>query len=388
MATQYIEFDTTAQNLFADLRTQILTSTDWARLTPDTTLLVTGGATVAGATSLPFAATAGSGLAVGSVIMIDDGATREWRTITAIAATTITVAAMTFAHASGTAIRWGSELYKATTTRGAQMVIDLNDAALSLTGALVSCAVYQSHDGTNAGTPSANGVGRSQRFLYWRTGAGTATQTLHVVLSVGKEHFFLSIEGPRGSEIGAVNGQYGSLKNYVFLCDLVPYDVGDTTPVVFSGGNATNDVNGSFTNFSHIGYVSKSLSGTANWAPARLATLDFPKGGWGDTLNVQRQRQTDNKFMLSPYVVFLDDTGMRGRLSSFFFAGFNWPDNNYEVPPPPVGTKVQYQGDWYKLITVSKSEAARNCWAQFGAVVQSNGSLYARSVVVAVPCLP
>jgi hypothetical protein len=388
MATQYIEFDTTAQNLFADLRTQILTSTDWARLTPDTTLLVTSAATAAGATSLPFASTSGSGLAVGSVIMIDDGATREYRTITAITATAITVAAMTYAHASGIPIRWGSELYKGTTTRGAQMVIDLNDTPLAANGTALSMAIYQSHDGTNAGTPSMNGVGRAQRYLYWRVSAGAATHTLHVVLSVGKEHFYLSIEGPRGGETGSANGQYGSLRQYVFLCDLVPYDVGDTTPVVFAGGSSTAAADGAFTNFSHIGHVSKNLAGTGNWAPARLATLDFPKGGWGDTLNLQRQRQADNMFMLAPYVVFLDDTGMRGRLSSFFFAGFNWPDNNYEVPPPPVGTKVQYQGDWYKLLPVNKSEASRNCWAQFGAVTQSNGTLYARSPVVAVPCLP
>lgn len=388
MAMHYVEFDTTSQNLFADLRTQILTSTDWARLTPDTTLLVTSGATAAAATSLPFASTTGSGLTVGSVIMIDDGANREYRAITAITATTITVAALTYAHASGTPIRWGSELYKATTTRGAQMVIDLNDAVLTATGGGLTAAVYQAHDGTNAGTPSTNGVGKSQRYLYWRTNAGAATHPLHVVLSVGKEHFFLSVEGPRGGETGTLNAQYGSLKNYIFLCDIVPYDVGDTVPVVFAGGQSTNTWDGAFTNFSHVGHVSRNLANTGNWAPARLATLDFPKGGWGDTINYQRQRQADNKFILSPYVVFLEDTGMRGRLSSFFYAGWNWPDNNYEVPPPPVGTKVEYQGNWYKLLAVNKSDGARHCWAQLGAASQASGTLYARSPIVAVPCLP
>src|SRR5688500_1107936 len=120
MGTHYVEFDTTVQTLFTDLRTQILTSSDWSRLTADTILLSTSGATAVNATSLPFTATAGSGLAVGSVIMIDDAGAREYRTITAMTATTITVAAMTYAHATGTAIRAGNELYKAVTTRGAE----------------------------------------------------------------------------------------------------------------------------------------------------------------------------------------------------------------------------------------------------------------------------
>lgn len=380
MALHYIEFDTNPQALLQDLRTQILTSTDWARLTPDTILLNTSGATAAGATVLPFANTTSSGLSIGSVIAIDDGTTRESRTITNMTATTITVAAMSFAHAAGSAIRQGNHLYKATTTRGADMVIDLNDSHLAVTDANLQMAIYRAHDGTT-------GQNKMSRYLYWRTNAGAANNPLHVTLSLSKEHFFLGIEGPRVGEAGAQNGTYGSLKGYVFLSDLVPYDVADTNPVVFAGGQSIAAADGSFANSSHIGHLSEDLDGVEFWTPTRLATLEFPKAGYGDVVNFQRQRRIDDTFTLAPYVAFTDDTGMRGRLSSFFFAGFNYADQ-FDVPIAPTNTKVEYQGQWYKLIAVSKSDSARHCWAQFGATTQNAATTYTRSPVVAVPCLP
>ena len=382
MATHYIEFDSNSQNLLADLRVQILTSSDWSRLTPDPALLATSAATNANATSLPFVDTSASGLSVGSMIMIGDGATREYRAITAMTATTITVSAMTYAHAIGTSVRWGQEVYRCTTTRGADMVIDLTDSQFLVNSSQLSAAVYRSHDGLV-------GSGKSTRYLYWRTNAGAITHPLHVTLSISKEHFFLMIEGPRPGETGALDGTYGSLKNYIFLCDVVPYDAGDAVPVVFAGGSAMNTYNGAFTNFSHTGNVSASLDGESSWVTSRLATLEFPKVGFSDAFNVQRQRAIDNQYVLSPYVVFQDDSGMRGRLNSFFFAGFSQADTgSFEVPVPPIGTKVEYQGQWYKLLTVNKSDSSRHCWSQFGASTQSTGGTYSRSPVVAVPCLP
>lgn len=381
MATHYVEFDTNSQALFQDLRTQILTSTDWARLTPDTVLLNTSTATAALGTSLPFAATAGSGLAIGSVISIGDGAVREYRTITAITATAITVAAMTYAHPQASPIRWGNEVYKATTTRGADMIIDLNDAHLAVTDANLKMAVYRSHDGLV-------GTDKSLRYLYWRSTAGAANHPLHVILSLGKEHFFLSVEGPRGGETGAANATYGSYRNYVFLNDVTPYDPGDI-PVVFAGGSYPNSASAAFTIFSHIGHTSRNLAGITPWAQARLETLEFPKAGYQDTFNVQRLRALDSKYIFSPYVVFLDDTGMRGRLNSFFFAGYNQPDlGSTDVAPPQVGAKQEYQGNWYKLLAVNKSDSNISCWNQFGAANQANSTTFQRSPVVAVPCLP
>lgn len=381
MATHYVEFDTNSQALFQDLRTQILASTDWARLTSDAVLLNTSGSTSAGGTSLPFANTAGSGLVIGSVISIGDGAVREYRTITAITGTSITVAAMTYAHPSASPIRWGNELYKATTTRGAEMVIDLNEVHLSAVGIGLSAALYQSHDGTT-------GVGKSLRYLYWRPSAPGAATPLHVILSLGKEHFFLSIEGPRPNESGAVSTTYGSLRNYIFMSDLVPYDAGDTNPVVIAGGQPTANADASSVALSYLGHASESLDGAALWVPTKLLTLDLPRGGGAEVPNVQRQRSIDGKFIFGPYVAFQDDTGMRGRLSSFFFAGISQPDSAFDVPPPPIGTKQEYQGEWYKLLAVNKTDASRNAWNQFGLTSNGGTGTYLRSAVVAVPCLP
>ena len=100
MALHYAEFDTTQQNLYADLRTEILKSSDWTRLgSADTVILTTTVAIAAGATTLTFASTTVPGLAVNSVIRIDNGASREYRTVTAMAATTLTIAATSFAQA-------------------------------------------------------------------------------------------------------------------------------------------------------------------------------------------------------------------------------------------------------------------------------------------------
>lgn len=378
MGTHYAEFDSTLQTLLADIRTRLLTSTDWARLTSDAILLNTNAGTSASATVLPFVTTGGSGLGLGSVIMIDDGALREYRTITAITGTSITVANLTYAHASGTPIRSGNELYKATTTRGAQMVVDLMDSHVTATSMALNCAIYQTHDGTTGGP-------KVQRYLYFRHNAGAASHPLHVTLSVGKEHFFLAVEGPRASEPGAPS-TVGAHRSYIFLSDLVPYDVGDTIPTVFAGGSGTNANVNSFGQLDHEGAVSKSLSGAGSWSPARLATLEFPKIGFTEGVSYQRQREVDGMFILAPYVVFHNDSGMRGRLSSFFYAGLNMTDTP-DAPLPPVGSKIEYQGAWYKLVAVNRSDGNRNVFAQFGAASQG-ASTSGRSPVVAVPCLP
>lgn len=377
----YTEFDTTPQNLMADLRSAILTSTSWSRLTPDTVLLTTSAATTANATVLPFTDTTPAGLAVGRNIMIDNGATREYRTITAMTATSITVAAMTYAHSAATQIRWGYDLYKATTTRGADMIVDLSDQPVQ--PHMMTLAAYRSHDGTT-------GVGWAQRWLYWKYTTGTWTMPLHVTLSLSKEHFFLAIEGPRAGEASPASGNYGSQKQYFFLCDLVPYyGTADSVPTVVCGGQMVNHSDSSYANMSHLAAISRNLANTAWWAPARLQTLEFPQGALGMSLNVQRQSALDSKFVLSPYVVFLDDTGMRGRLSHIFYAGNSMADNA-EVPLPSLNAKVQHEGQWYKLINANRSDgrSERHIWGPLGAANNSAGTIYMRSPVIAVPCLP
>lgn len=378
MATHYAEFDSNSQSLMADIRAQILTSTDWSRLTGDTVLLNLSGATVATATVLNIANTAGSGLAIGSIIMIDDGANREYRSITAITGTTITVAALTFPHAAGAPIRKGNEVYKATTTRGADMIIDLMDTALATTGFSLGAACYVTHDG-NVGT------GKTLRYLFWRNNAGLQAHPLHVIVSVGKDHFFLSIEGPRVGETGAAT-TFGSLRAYIFMSAIEPYDPADT-PVVFAGGSPFNGPGNAYSQGDGGGNVSKSLSGASLWSPAKLQTLETPKIGDGTSVSVQRQREVDGAFVLGPYVVFHDDTGMRGRLTSFHYAGPSYTDTP-EAPVPPMGSKTLYQGQWYKLLPVSKGDGSRSSWAQFGSSIHTSSVNYARTPIVAVPCLP
>lgn len=384
MALHYSEFDSNSQSLLADLRTQILLSSDWARLSPDTVLATSTLAITAGTSSfVTVADTSGLGLSVGSVIAIDNGVLREHRTLTGVTATQLQFGTnLVFAHSLGAQVRLGNNIYKAITTRGAEMVVDLSDSALETIDSQLAMAIYASHDGTT-------GVGKALKYISWRYLENTASHThpLHVTLSCGKEHFFLMIEGPRPGETGAVHAQFGSFRNYFFLSDVVPYDEEDTIPIVFAGGANMISTNASVPFNSHLGYMSKNLAGTAHWTPARVASLQFIQGGDTAVLNLQRRRQLDDRFILAPYVVFGDESGMRGRLQSFFFAGIN-QSTDYAIAPPPLGDKVQYQGLWYKLLAVNKGDGNRAAWGPLGAVGNESTTTYLRSVVVGVPCPP
>lgn len=311
MPLHYAEFDTTQTNLLADLRTHILTSTDWTR--PN-------------ATGKP-------------------------------------------------------SLYKATTTRGAEMIFDLEDSALDTYR--MNMAVWRTHDGTA-------GTGQSLRWLYWRPSAGASTNPLHCIVSVSKEHVFISVEGPRANESGAVNSTYGSERNYFWMSDVVPYFGSDTVPVVAAGGQMASTTYASVSNGSHELNVSRNAAGLTTWPKAKLLTPSFPSVYGSETVNATRSAKADNQVYLFPYVVFEDADGMRGRLSSFFFAGLSHSDS--DVTPPAIGSKVQYQGSWYKLLAVSKGNGSSSSssivnWGQFGAALNTSSNPF-RSPIVAVPCLP
>lgn len=308
MSLHYVEFETTQANLLADLRTQILTSTAWAR--PN-------------AGSRP-------------------------------------------------------DLYKATTTRGADMIFDLSDAAIGVNN--LNMAVWRAHDGTT-------GTDKTVRYLHWRQTGGATTNTLNCVVSISKEHVFISIEGPRPSQSGPVSANYGSPRRYFFMNDLVPYHGNDTTPVVVAGGSPFNSGSSLVAQSNYNVHVSRNWANSASWAPAKLLTLDFPAAYDAATLNVTRQTSADSKHYLAPYVVFGDESGMRGRLASFFFAGYNVADT-LELAVPPVGTRVQYQGQWYKLLAVSKgTDVSGPYWDQFGSASNTTATTFHRSPVVAIPCL-
>ena len=388
MALTYTEFDSTVQNLISDLATAILVSSDWARITPTASQLTTSALAAAAATSLTFTSTAGPGWAIGNVIRIGafGASDTEYRTITSISGTSIGFSGgLVFSHASGTSIFWGNEVMKCTTTRGADMIVDLNDVALSPSApngwGSLNLAAWTSHTGTV-------GTNKASRWLWWKSTAAARTDPLHVVLSAGKEHLFFSIEGPRVGETNPDSATIGSMRTYFVIGDMTPYHASDTNPCVFVGGTMTNTTTSSFTNNNHLGQLSKTHAGTVGWNLCRLLTLAFSGSGnfASSGHNVQRQTTGDGNYYLGPYVCISDADGFRGRLTSFFNAGTtDWADFNAPGPVPPVGAKVTYSGKTYKLLAVNRYGGASNvAWGVFGAA-NNTTSQPSDSVIVAVP---
>lgn len=312
MPTIYSEFTTNGNNLLADIRTAILTSTDWSR--PN-------------AGSLP-------------------------------------------------------NLLKCTTTRGADMIIKLDEAAITQQRMAVSA--FRTHDGTT-------GVDKVVRYLKWKyNSSGTlATMPIRCIVSAGKEHLFISVEGPRPGEDGTDHAQYGSIRNYVFFSDVVPYfeSPDDVNPcVAFGGGRTVESANADWINGSFTVVLSRTRTGTSiePWPTARLTMLDASQV-LGLSYPVQRQTANGTTF-LSPYVVFEDRDGIRGRLSSFFFGGFNFADAQ-DAPILSAGSKVTYNGSPYRLLAVSKGGGASNerAFDAFGPASNQSGGTHYRSPIVAVP---
>jgi hypothetical protein len=380
MALTYAEFDSTPQTIVYDLRQAILASSDWAKINTQVNYGPTTAAAAVAATTVTMGST--TGIVVGQTIRIgpEGGATTEYKTVSAVTATVVTFAGQGLAYAqpSGTVIYSASEILKATTTRGAQMVVDLVDGFAESHN--LNMAVWQSHDGTT-------GAGRSPRYLYWRTGASGFAMPLHCIVSASKEHLFISIEGPRANETAANSATLGSLRNYFFIDDLVPYHASDTTPVVIAGGTSPAAAAASAANNSYTAHASRNIANNASWSQAKLLTLDFPSCASSETVQVLRQSSGDGKYYLSPYVCFGDEAGLRGRLRSLLHAGFNYADT-LEAPTPPIGQKITYEGQTYKLLAVNKSEGGTRTWGQLGSAANDSTTTFHRSAIVAVPCTP
>lgn len=275
-------------------------------------------------------------------------------------------------------------LYKATTDRGADMIFDLEDAAITLYKFTIG--VWSAHDGTT-------GTNKNTKYLNWRatgtgTGAATATMPLYVVVSAGKNHIYISVEGPRPNDPSASTAASGSVRNYFFMSSLLPYHATDTQPVVVVGG-APTDGNGyaSVTNNNHQVQTSKGRNTTMAWSNGKILSLDFPTMFTADTIAVTRPCAFDNNYYLTPYVLFDDTDGIRGRLTSFHFVGYNTTSDAAEIAAAPVGTRVQFDGQWYKLLAINKSDGSsgNSTWGPFGSITNSGSAAY-RSIVVAVPC--
>lgn len=268
-------------------------------------------------------------------------------------------------------------LFKCTTTRGAQMAIDLNTTAVDLNK--MSLTAYRTHDGTTAVDPTVSFI-RHKRT----TGGAFATNTYHGFVSAGKEHFFLYIEGPRAGETGADSATYGSLRNYVFLNDLVPYHAADTTPAVVLGGPQTNVAPTLVANMHQV-RVSRNAADSLAWNPGHLTSLQFPMIAAANFMNEKREAVSDSgNFYMSPYVLWDNTDGERGRLASFFYAGSTFADV-LEATVPPIGQNVTYGGATYKLIQVNKSDTSEQAWGPLGLAANAGAALMNYSPVIAVP---
>lgn len=380
----YAEFDTTQQNLISDLLDNITASASWSKINSTTALVSTTASVAAGATVLTASsgAWASAGIGIGSVVRIGakGAADTEYRTVTATAATTITVAALTYAHASGTNVYDGHEILKATTTRGADMIVDIMDSHISVAGLALPIACWRSHTGAMGG-----GTGRTGRFVPWRlTGTPTATNLIHCIVSASKEHLFISLEGPRYNEVNPESGTLGSSKSVFGISDLVPYFGGDTTPVATAVGKNLTGI----ASFPLDLYVNntRDAANTVDWPQGRLLTLTNPSNGGAYSMNYMRQAAGDGNWYLAPYVVVEDTNGMRGRLAAFHFAGLVNPDGLDAglVASPPIGSKVTYSGQLYKIVTCYKTGSNNALYGAFGGVTNNSNS--ANNVAIAVPC--
>lgn len=268
-------------------------------------------------------------------------------------------------------------LFKATTTRGAQMCIDLNTTAADLNK--MSLTAYRTHDGTTGVDPALTYI-RYKRT----TGGAFATNTYHYVLSLSKEHFFLSVEGPRVGETGADAAAYGSLRNYVFLCDMVPYNAGDTVPTVLLGGPPTN-VAPTLAALCHEVRASRNAADNAAWVPGHLCSLQWPNGMPSGVLNEQRVTSMDsNKLHMPPYVYYDNTEGERGRMYELYLLGHTNPDF-YEAPPPAVGSTFTYNSKTYKIHQLNKSDSVEAAWGPLGGAANGSTTSPNNSFVVALP---
>lgn len=256
----------------------------------------------------------------------------------------------------------------ATTTRGADMVVDLSDGVIDAQG--LTLGIYRTSGLSDKIT----------RYLNWRTSGGLSSDTVHWTVSAGKEHLFISVEGPMISEPNPVDSLYGSFRDFLWLGDIVPYHASDTNAAVVCVANTSSALPGYTT-----AYVSRNIATTSTWAAARLLTLAVPKRGNSNTLifsNVQRASAGDSKTYLWPWVIVESVDGLRGRMAKCFFAGLIKQTVTGE-PVPSVYSKLAYGGETYILVPTTRS-AGSFSYSPFGGPSDSSTNAEDNSVI-AVP---
>jgi hypothetical protein len=279
--------------------------------------------------------------------------------------------------------------YKATTTRGVDMVIDLADAAIG--NQRLQVAYYTSYDGTTLGTKTS-----PTRYLNFKdqNNGSAATNYVYWWLSLSKEHFFLMVEGPRPSDANADNASYGSMREYMFLADLVPYFSSPQDTTVAVVGYATREVNAgrTTTGWSHKAIASNSASGATKWGMGSLLTMDTPNSV--QLFNFTPNRLgLDGNLQLAPYVYCDDTDGWRGRLNNIYYAGWTLPVGDYNpgvVSPPAAGEYTTIGGVKYKLLAANKTSnnGSGYLFGPLGIAYNYNGvpTIYV-APLIAVPCL-
>lgn len=210
-----------------------------------------------------------------------------------------------------------------TTTRGAEMVVDLADSAA--TSARLQFGVYR----------TAALADKITRYLYWRATGGATSDTLHVTVAAGKEHLWITTEGPRSGEVNPDNATNGSHKPLFWMCDLVPYFATDTVPAVVCGGTSVAGIPNSSSSF--LVHVSRNAANNASWVPANLETLIPSRGAPNSPYRWGGQTATSVGSVARPWVVFEDTAGMRGRLSSIHMLGWNMTSTLADFPVPMFG---------------------------------------------------
>ncbi|HEY1292925.1 MAG TPA: hypothetical protein VGJ60_07600 [Chloroflexota bacterium] len=265
---------------------------------------------------------------------------------------------------------------QAVTSRGAQMNVDLADAAA--TAQRMQLGVYRSYS-------AGSGTDKLTRYLCWHSVTGATTDTIHAMVSAGQDHLLMSIEGPRAGETNADSASLGSMRQVFFLGDVVPYFAGEPNPIVVLIANPTATTQMDVDTC----WVSRNRADTASWVTAKLATLSMPNGGsqagaaW---LNPQRACLVDGNNYLWPYVVIEDAAGIRGRIGKCFSAGFAmslWNASSANDFPAPIYGRLVYNAENYILVLVTRhTVSAQQVRTPFGWGSTANTNNYP---VLAVP---
>jgi len=370
----YTEFETTPAGVVAALKTQILANPHWTDLgvvDSDTTNTV---ATVSAGATATLSSVAG--FTVGQWITVNPGATEISRQIISIAGNVITVNSNWLAiFPIGTTFKARSTVLKSTSDNGTELILDLEG---DLTTNYMSVIAYRQWSGTATG----GWTDAKPNWIFWKSATGTTSMPIHVTLSVGKNHLFIAIEGPRSHEVSTTSTTYGSVKNYFALSELTKYHAGDTGTPAISIGVPTQIATTSVAASGHTVSISRDSADTNSWGLGRLASLDFPTLYTTDVVNMNRACSIDGNVYLLPYVMFSESEGIRGRLTNFFYCNTTAPSPLTDLPDP-VGTRVTYNGIIYKQIPVNKGDGTANAWGPFGAISQSTS--VTRSIIVAVP---